>query len=232
MAKKAVLFDLDDTLYDGTVCYGPSNEFVVGEIVKRFSGFTPEEAADKLERIRAETFLRLASASAGNRMLYLQKLFEQRGERIDMEWITDTENKYWQVFMKNMLPKKEALQTLRLLHKKNIKTVVVTNLDLRTQMRKLMTLGLSDEIDMMVTAEEAGVAKPNPMIFYLTMAKLDMKPGELLMVGDDVRPDILGARSVGIQTVLIENSWYNYTSQDRKLPDFRIGQLSEVLNLV
>lgn len=56
----------------------------------------------------------------------------------------------------------------------------------------------------MVTSEEAGSEKPHSTMFLLTLNKLDLKPSDILMVGDNTISDIEDANSVGIDTVLLK----------------------------
>lgn len=49
-----------------------------------------------------------------------------------------------------------------------------------------------------------GVRKPDARIFSLGVTALGMEPGEVLVVGDSLRKDILPARSIGCQTAWIK----------------------------
>ncbi|HEU5181322.1 MAG TPA: HAD family hydrolase [Candidatus Polarisedimenticolia bacterium] len=50
---------------------------------------------------------------------------------------------------------------------------------------------------------EAGLLKPDPEVFAQMAARLDAQPGELLMVGDNLRDDVRGAEAAGMQALLI-----------------------------
>jgi HAD superfamily phosphatase (TIGR01668 family) len=46
--------------------------------------------------------------------------------------------------------------------------------------------------------------KPLPVAFRRGLSELDLPPGEVLMIGDSVFTDILGANRVGLRTCLVE----------------------------
>ncbi len=78
----------------------------------------------------------------------------------------------------------------------------------------------------------AGVLKPDPGLFAQMAARLDRPPGELLMVGDNLRDDVLGAEAAGMQALLIrrcgaELSFHEAHADRRALSS--LWQLVEIL---
>ena len=55
-----------------------------------------------------------------------------------------------------------------------------------------------------VTSEEAGVKKPDPVIFNFAFDKTGALPSESIMIGDDFEVDIEGARNVGMKTIFFD----------------------------
>lgn len=68
-------------------------------------------------------------------------------------------------------------------------------------------IGIGHLFDFIVSAREAGVAKPHPDIFQLALQKAGIKEDEAVYVGDDPVRDIQGANQAGWHTI-----WYNPTS--------------------
>ncbi|KVH08676.1 HAD-IA family hydrolase [Burkholderia sp. BCCIQ04A] len=54
-----------------------------------------------------------------------------------------------------------------------------------------------------LSAREFGFAKPEPEIFHAAADALDVRPGELLHVGDDFHLDIVGALNAGLQAAWV-----------------------------
>ena len=51
--------------------------------------------------------------------------------------------------------------------------------------------------------EAVVVGKPSPDFFQAAVADLGLTPPEVLMIGDDVEADVLGAVAAGLQGVLV-----------------------------
>ena len=77
-----------------------------------------------------------------------------------------------------------------------------------------------------VYSSEFGVPKPNPTIFHEALNLMGVSASESIFVGDRVKTDIVGARGVGMRTVLrqIESRWEDADAADyviRKISDLR-----------
>jgi len=231
--KKAVLFDLDNTLYD----YDKPHEKALKEVYKvlkiyislSFSRFM------KLFNIsKAEIHKELAgTASAHNRILYFQRLIEKTHNTIEPKIILKLYKTYWDTFLKNMKIKKEVLSSLKKIKKAGLKIVIVTDLTTHIQLRKLDKLKISKYIDFLVTSEEAGSEKPHSIMFLLALNKLNIIPKDAIMVGDNSVTDIEGANSVGLDTVLIRNKKpIKRYKEDYRNPKYSICNISEVLKIL
>lgn len=67
--------------------------------------------------------------------------------------------------------------------------------------RALAMSGLEGGFDVVVTSAQAGVRKPHPRIFQLTVEQVGVAPGETVFVGDTWYPDVEGALAAGMQPV-------------------------------
>ena len=47
------------------------------------------------------------------------------------------------------------------------------------------------------------VGKPHPHMFHTAAARLDLSPGQVIMIGDNLETDIQGALAAGLQSVLV-----------------------------
>lgn len=65
---------------------------------------------------------------------------------------------------------------------------------------------ISDYFDTLIMSCDAGVAKPDPMIFELALEEAGADPGDSWMVGDSVRVDVDGALNAGLSAVLIDRA--------------------------
>ena len=101
-------------------------------------------------------------------------------------------------------PAPGAADVLRACRARGLRVGVGTDMSAIEQFRKLETLGLLDLVDFVATSEEAGVEKPHPAFFDLVVEKAGCAPGEILFVGDNLRKDALGACAAGLRGVWLQ----------------------------
>jgi putative hydrolase of the HAD superfamily len=89
-----------------------------------------------------------------------------------------------------------VVDALRFLRGHGLELAVVANFDL-TLADRLDRLGLRSWFSAVVTPAEAGAAKPEPAIFELALARLEVRPERALHVGDGA-VDEEGARAAGM----------------------------------
>lgn len=226
--KKVVLFDLDDTLYD----YKKAHKKAMNSVFKKMRKKIKIKETDFDEKFllsRAEIHRELSgTAPSHNRVLYFQRLVEKTHNTIHPEDILDLYDEYWETLLKVSKLKKGVVKTLKQLRNKKIKIGIVTNLTAHIQLRKLSILKLTEYVDVFVSSEEAGREKPHPSPFLLALNKLDVKPSEVVMVGDSLTSDIEGAKSLSITSVhLTENPEY-----EKIQPDYSISEIPELLKII
>ena len=96
----------------------------------------------------------------------------------------------------------DVLSTLKALKQQNFILGLLTNLagDMVSICRQL---GLEPYLDFVVTSKEAGADKPPP-IFLAVLGKAGVNASEAVHVGDQYKFDVIGARAVGINPILID----------------------------
>jgi HAD superfamily hydrolase (TIGR01493 family) len=95
----------------------------------------------------------------------------------------------------------DAAPTLRALRDLGLRIAVLSNvgIDIRGCLDRNALSPLVDEV---VLSYEAGVVKPDPAIFALTLERLGVSGDRTLMVGDNARDDVGGA-ALGIRTLIL-----------------------------
>ena len=82
---------------------------------------------------------------------------------------------------------------------------VVSNWDSRLH-TILKGTGLAEYFDFILASAEVGSAKPDKKFFIEAIRRSGVKPAEVCHIGDDLRADIRGANSVGIEAILIDRN--------------------------
>jgi putative hydrolase of the HAD superfamily len=95
-----------------------------------------------------------------------------------------------------------AIHVLEYLQSK-YKLGLITNGFDEIQFVKLKHASLERFFPLIVTSEEAGYKKPDPGIFSYTLNKAGAEPENSIYIGDDAETDVLGAKSAGVDQVLV-----------------------------
>ena len=198
--KKAVIFDLDNTLYDYERAEKPAMDALVkrgGELL----GVPEGEFAMYYEAAKTAVKARHARrASSHNRMLYCQHAIELLGKSplpYALEWY----EVYWGTFLEKMEPYEGVVDFIKTLKEKEIRIAVCTDMMTHIQYRKLARLGVTGYVDCIVTSEEARCEKPNAVLFQMTLDKLEVLTHEVVLIGDNRKRDVQGAIWNGITPV-------------------------------
>jgi putative hydrolase of the HAD superfamily len=92
---------------------------------------------------------------------------------------------------------------LRALHSAGVRLAVISNWDYSLH-RALRMFGLDGYFEFALASLEEGVEKPDPELFRIALRRLNLAPNEVLHVGDDPMDDAQGAKSAGMDCVLID----------------------------
>lgn len=65
-------------------------------------------------------------------------------------------------------------------------------------------VGIADEFQVILASAYAGCQKPHPCIFEQALEALKVPAARALHVGDDYEADVVGARGVGMEAVLVD----------------------------
>ena len=103
---------------------------------------------------------------------------------------------------------------------------IITNGFTDSQNNKLSSSGIADFFNVVVTSESTGSKKPSPEIFHHSLIEAGALHSDSVMIGDNPRTDISGAKAVGIYAIL-----YDPSGRKRSLADVSIQSLMELIKL-
>lgn len=184
---RAVLFDLDDTLYP-LAQFRHSGFRAVATHVDAAWGLAAAEALDVLER---------ASQSTPGREL--QALVAHAGRPDDV--VPDLLETIRRHVPALHLPEVSRFVLRRM--RTSWRIAIVTNGQPAVQARKVRALGLEPMVDAVIYAAEhgSGIGKPEAAPFLAACRALGVPPTVAVFVGDDAVRDIDGAHAVGLRTI-------------------------------
>lgn len=194
------IFDLDGTLYDYDRCNSEGEKALYLEM-DRLWGIKPEQSRILLRSAKEKVKQRLGQVAAShNRMLYMQNITEQLRVKTG-SYAPVLYDAYWNTFLDSMTMFSGMKMLLENLKEQKKQLVLLTDMTVMIQFRKLKRLGLEDTFDYIVTSEEAGEEKPSERMFQLVLEKTGRKKEEMIMIGDDQKKDVDGAERFGIRGI-------------------------------
>ena len=195
---KAVIFDLDNTLYN----FDAANEFGIRALAaytEPVFGWDYPRMKDLYEESREKLTERMGDVgSAHNRLLRFQNLLEEKKLPLHPHAL-EMAKAYWRGVLDNMAPSPGAREIMEELRRMGIRIGLGTDMTAYMQYEKLIRLGLMEYMDFIVSSEEAGTDKPGNAFFMLCAQKAGCLPGECLFIGDNIVRDYGGAAAAGMQ---------------------------------
>lgn len=229
---KAVLFDLDGTLLPMDEEYFKKIYF--GEVYKKIAylGYTLDEL---LKVIWYGTKAMIQNdGSQTNEELFWKKFIEVHPDRLE-------ENKENFVdFYSNIFPtlghtcgyQPLAKDFIKGLKDKGYEVIIASNpiFPLVATKARIRWAGCNPDDFKYITAyENSRFSKPNLQYYEEVLEKTGYKPEEVIMVGNDVREDMI-VNKLGIDSYLITDCLLNLDNED--INKYKHGNFEEVMNLV
>jgi putative hydrolase of the HAD superfamily len=204
---RAVLFDLDDTLYDHTHAIRAALQAVAAqapallhhgfehffrEYDKALDDVHPRVVAGELtfDAARALRYERLLAwcgvdASDPQALAQIQVAAYRRNERLV----------------------EHAASLLQALRQAGLTLGIVTNSVRSEQEAKLERMGIRQYFDALVVSGDHQVAKPDPRLFHVALDAIDAPASQTVFVGDRVHIDVHGAQAAGMRAVWFDRGW-------------------------
>lgn len=227
---RAVLFDVDGTLFDRSLAQRKVLEIVVQQFPHIFGAFELERVAKAFtesDRITAEDF-EAGAPSEGLRRKRSRLFLQLLDLREDLaEAITEIYVRDYPTVDASMAG---AVPLVKELSRRFIVGVVSNGLP-DVQYRKLEAMDLREVFSCIVLSEEIGIRKPDPGIFHHAASLLRMQPSECLYVGDSYASDIVGSKNSGMLACWL-NREQSVTTNEHIKADFVISHLQELSEII
>ena len=196
---KAVIFDLDNTLFDHTA-----------SVITALHGWVPELGGAVSDELLAQWF----EIEDRNFNQWLAGVLTHQGQRrgrlreflplIDHSVpLPDQElDQIFAGFLRHYEASwaayPDAQPALEVARGNGWRIGVLTNGSTLQQNAKLAAIGLAGLVDVVCTSESLAVSKPDPQAYLLTCHALGVDPADTVMIGDNLELDVLAARQAGL----------------------------------
>lgn len=223
---KAVIFDIDNTLYNYTAGHLLGMEKIYG-YVKRELGISRERLDAEVERMFLEVRQEMGyhNVNTHNRLIRYQRLLEQWKMPIFPHALEIIRLYDEGTLMESRKPYEGVLDFLAWAKEKGLILGIGTDMNAYNQLEKLWVMGTGQYMDFIVTSEEAQVEKPHPEFFAQCVKKAGVKPEECVFVGDNVKKDVQGSMRCGLIGV-----WHQ-PDAEKETPDgvqYRISHYAQL----
>lgn len=196
---KAVLWDLDDTLYSRVAA---ARQTYPG----MFRQHLYPDSDDAFLEAAAEYMITLIRPNSMIHRDSFAALLEKYPP--DKEFVYEDCLEYYYNYMYTFAkPFPEQLEVVKKLRSLGVKTAIVTNIQLErltSQRNKITKMGLAPYFDAIVYSGEFGVHKPDRRVFDHAASLLGVSNDACVFVGDDPTSDITGARNAGMEAVWLD----------------------------
>ncbi|MEV6421482.1 HAD family hydrolase [Streptomyces sp. NPDC051662] len=226
MPIRAVLWDIDDTLFDYTSAdrVGMRSHLAAEGLADRFP--TVDRALGRWREITDLNWDRFAAGETDFqgqrrdrvRMFLGAELSDAEADAWFERYIVHFESA-WSLFP-DSLPVLDGLAA-------DYRQAVLSNSSIHNQDRKLRVLGVRDHFEAVLCAAELGVAKPDAAAFHAACDALALDPREVAYVGNEPDIDAGGAVAAGLAGVWLDRGGVGGRPELVRITD--LGQLPGLL---
>ncbi|BDD43057.1 HAD family hydrolase [Streptococcus ruminantium] len=216
---KALIFDLDDTLYNQLHPFQQALEkhlqIAEEDIAALYLAF--RHYADEVFEATATGKMSLKDSH----VYRMKRALVDIGYRVsdDLALAIQMDYDYFQghLELNAVFP-----DIFRYCKERDITIGIITNGPYHHQLKKIRSLGLFEwfDSDLMMISGQVGVAKPHPAIFHLMEEKLGLSSEEICYLGDSFENDVVGAKSVGWKAI-----WFNHRKREVPVNSFKADSL-------
>ncbi|MBN2065127.1 MAG: HAD family hydrolase [Sedimentisphaerales bacterium] len=221
---KAIVFDMDDTLY-------PERDYIRSGY-RAVADFLADE-----QNQAGEIFAILWDIFSHDPR---EKVFDQVLTRLNIDPDPLLITKLIALYREHkpqICPLPGVIELLAKLRAGGYKLGLISDGYLPGQQYKLEALGLKECFDHIIFTESLGREnwKPAPLAFEMMARALDTTPGECLYIGDNLKKDFISPNALGWHTVCFRNEFqvhFHHQPDPAGQPQHYISDLSELLPLV
>lgn len=244
---QGVIFDFDDTLAYLT----RSLDELMAEGAKAAEAYMRSTGMDLLpadfwtQIVEARRFAQEKSDEereehiADDAMSFLLQFYGYPASRLDRDVLRRAVDIFYAPEMSAWRVHPGVLDMLKALQAEKYKLAILANYNCdRVFQRTIDYLGLRPYLDLCLTSATVEYRKPDPQMFNLVLARWDVLPYEVVVVGDDLRRDIGGGIELGaltVQTVFPTNSQVQFDNEALAgvvAPDAVINEWTQLLALI
>jgi putative hydrolase of the HAD superfamily len=219
---KAVVFDLDNTLWDFMKAKRVAIDAAVEAMIDAGLELPKKEMIDRI--------FNLYSIEGIEDQQIFDKVLLKKFGKIDYRILAAGIVGYRRAKDGALTLYPHVMQTLTTLAKQGIKMAVISDAPRLAVWLRLSAFNLHQLFDEVVTFDDTGERKPSPKPFRKALQLLGLKPEEVIMVGDWAERDVVGAKQVGMKTIFAR--YGNLFDTKDSGADYEVNDIKEILAVI
>lgn len=232
---KDLFIDFDDTLYDtyGNAIIALRETFDYFQLKRYFSD--PQVFYDSYWEANIDLWSRYSRDEITRDNLIVERFrrpfSEGKGIEVTKEFCLEVSDRFLDFCSNKPGVVDGAHEVMDYLKKKGYRMHMTSNGFHEVQYKKLAACGLKDYFDNIILSEDAKYNKPSKAYFDYALKIAGAQSDSVLMIGDNLNTDILGALHAGLDAMLF-NRWQVDVSSVTPHPTFVVDQLRDIIKIL
>jgi putative hydrolase of the HAD superfamily len=216
---KAVIFDLDDTLID----FRERKKILIRVSVEAMIKAGLNEKFKDLHKEFTDFYWNIGIEDQH----IFEKFFMQRYGKVDYRILAHAIVAYRKANAELLRTYPDVIDVLKTLKKQGVKLALLSDAPRLNAYIRLAEVGMDNLFDVILTFDDVGTVKPSPKGFKMVLSALNVDAKDCLMVGDNPKRDVIGAKRIGIKMCLAA-----YSCSVPVDTDYRINNIKELLKII
>jgi len=214
----AVIFDMDDTLYDEMTFVQSGFRSVAQYLSSQYNLDENKVYQEMLDHLKNDGRGKIFDSVLKQYDLYEPQLIEKMIET-------------YRVHTPEISLFPDVVEILEKLHTRELKIGIITDGLHSVQKKKVEALQLQDYVDFIIYTDELGYnyEKPHPEAFLRAIKILNLESENILYIGNHPDKDIFGANSVGMISFHLCRGLYNCSGSCNAI--FHANSLKNILDI-
>ena len=221
---KAVLIDIDDTIFDFEKC--SKNSFLI--TLEKFNLKFKEEDFSYFNKVNDILWTKQKSGEINIKEVFIKRDYLM-GKYFNLNIEKGLFNDLFVKFLYDEIEMVDGIEDLLLYLSDKYKIFTASNGIFKMQENRLKKSNLDKYFDKIFVSDKIGYEKPDKKFFQKIMDLTKFSNDDLILIGDSIKSDIIGAKNSKIKSIY-------FNKEDKKISDknftYQVKNLSEIKKIL